>query len=544
MVSNNNVPSHRTLAQLTTMHNPHLHEELSQNPATITVNTRFGPVTGGRASTGAAVFLEIPYALPPGRFEDPVPLPDDFKYEGKVYTQETRYGVQPTNDGQARDTPFEDKVGLGNPSENPLFLNIVAPPSFPEKQGFPVKIYIHGGFLQFGSPHTLGSQAQYIAAGRSEVWVNIGYRLSAFGFLACDKPALKGNYGFKDQWVALEWVRANIAAFGGNSDDIQVTGLSAGAHSVHQLLHHASRLPEGQMAPFHSAVLQSNAILTNPQTPEEYRPQFIALCRALDLDPEAPDILETLRDPIKVPWSSITHVIETDALGTYGTFRGCLSGDWLAVSPDPVTWQRSGGLAKGLREHGVRSIVVGDLSEEWYLYSIAHPIQTIGDIAPNLRRYVPTDVVDGFLGKWRKIPEDKGSEEAQKVYGEILSCLQVHLPIRLLVEDLHAAEFPVFRYTIEWTPEQNHIEGYVTHGTDRCLWALRIPTLEPHQVEIAKRWLNRISMEIKEMEKEGKPLRDVKTVLTLGKDTEIRWLEDKRWDEVMALKSILVSNKC
>jgi len=70
-------------------------------------------------------------------------------------------------------------------------------------------------FLQFGSPHGLSSQAQYIAAERSEVWVNVGYRLSAFGFLACDEPKLNGNYGLKDQWLALEWVKANIAVFGG-----------------------------------------------------------------------------------------------------------------------------------------------------------------------------------------------------------------------------------------------------------------------------------------------------------------------------------------
>jgi len=77
--------------------------------------------------------------------------------------------------------------------------------------------------------------------------VNIGYRLSAFGFLACDKPRIEGNFGFKDQWMALEWVYENIYAFGGATDallpgalsfsnshstgdpeNIQVTGLSAG----------------------------------------------------------------------------------------------------------------------------------------------------------------------------------------------------------------------------------------------------------------------------------------------------------------------------
>jgi len=75
--------------------------------------------------------------------------------------------------------------------------------------------------------------------------VNVGYRLSAFGFLASDKPRVSGNYGFKDQWLALEWIKANIEAFGGlkytrylclkmltiysgDPTDIQLTGLSAG----------------------------------------------------------------------------------------------------------------------------------------------------------------------------------------------------------------------------------------------------------------------------------------------------------------------------
>lgn len=61
------------------------------------------------------------------------------------------------------------------------------------------------------------SQAQYIATERSEIWVNVAYRLSAFGFLACDEPRVDGNFGFKDQWLALQWVKGNIKAFGGES---------------------------------------------------------------------------------------------------------------------------------------------------------------------------------------------------------------------------------------------------------------------------------------------------------------------------------------
>jgi hypothetical protein len=200
---------------------------------------------------------------------------------------------------------------------------------------------------------------------------------------------------------------------------------------------------------------------TVPKTAAGYRWQFQALCRALDLDPGAPDVLDTLRNPSKVPWSNITGVIDskTDVLGEYSTFRGCLSEDWLPLSPDPMTWQRSGEFASNLKVHGVQSIVVGDLTEEWYLYSIAHPIKTPQDIAPNLRRYFPDDFVRRIIDKWGMLPDNAGSEEAQRMYGEILSFGQVHLPVRLLVRDLQNARFPVLRYEIGWTPEQNRVEG-------------------------------------------------------------------------------------
>ncbi|KDR80904.1 hypothetical protein GALMADRAFT_241413 [Galerina marginata CBS 339.88] len=515
----------------------HLHDELARNSDRVIVQTAFGDVVGGRATNGSAIFLEVPYALPPGRFEDPVPLPKDYRYESREYLRETAYAVQPMNDGQAAGTAFEDKVGYGQPSENPLFLNIALPPSFPVSKGFPVKVYIHGGFLQFGSPHSLGSQAQYIAAERSEIWVNVGYRLSAFGFIASDRPKLTGNYGFKDQWLALEWIKANIAAFGGNPNDIQLTGLSAGAHSVHQLLHHVSLLPSGTQAPFDSAILQSNALLTDPKTPLELRPQFDELCRALKLDPDAPDILPTLRDPSKVPWESITKVIETD-LGHFGTFRGCLSEDWISVDPGPMEWQRSGGLARGLLAHGVRSVVVGDLTEEWYLYSIAHPINGPLDILPNLERYFPTDIAKKMVGVFPQLPANAGSEESTRLYGDIMSVGQVHLPVRLLAKDLESSGYPILRYEIRWSPEQHRPFGYVTHGCDRILWALRKPDLLPEQFEIARLWLNNISDEVEEMNS-GKSCHNSRRMLTLNEDKSISWTSDSKWEAILKFEGIL-----
>ncbi|KIM39628.1 hypothetical protein M413DRAFT_447103 [Hebeloma cylindrosporum] len=516
----------------------HLHDELAKNPARVTVQTAFGPVVGGRATNGSVVFLEIPFALPPGRFEDPVPLPRGHRYERKEYIRETVYAVQPMNDGVAQGSRFKDKVGYGKPSENPLLLNIVIPPTFPKQRNFPVKVYVHGGFLQFGSPHSVGSQAQHIAAERSEIWVNIGYRLSVFGFLASKTPSLTGNYGFKDQWLALEWISANIEAFGGNPQDIQLTGLSAGAHSVHQLLHHASLLPKGRKAPFQTVVMQSNAMLTDSKSQSELQPQFNALCIALDLNPDSPDILTTLRDPARVSWESIIKVIETDTLGPFGTFRGCLSEDWISTNPGPMEWQKSGGLAHGLKARGVRAVVIGDLTEEWYLYSIAHPIRGPQDVLPNLERYFPTDVAKQMIEIFPKLPPSADAKAAAKLYGDIVSFGQVHLPVRMFARDMEINGLPVLRYEIRWTPERYRPLGYVTHGCDRILWALRIPSLEPSQVEVARSWLTKVAEEFEAMSS-GKTCYNSQRLLTLKEDTTIEWTDDTKWDKLMKLHDIL-----
>lgn len=170
--------------------------------------------------------------------------------------------------------------------------------------------------------------------------------------------------------------------------------------------------------------------------------------------------MSTLRDPEKIPYSTITHVIETDAIGVeYGTFRGCLDGTWLSYSPDPMTWQRSGGFAKALWDKGVRSVIVGDLTEEWYLYSIAHPLTSPKDIAPNLSRYYPDDVVQRMMGMYKTLSDNATIPEIERLFGEMLSDGQVHLPVRLLARDLCNAGFPVLRYEIRWTPEQMRPKG-------------------------------------------------------------------------------------
>jgi hypothetical protein len=198
------------------------------------------------------------------------------------------------------------------------------------------------------------------------------------------------------------------------------------------------------------------------------------LCTALDLDASSPDILDVLRDSARVPTEKLTHNIETERLGKHSTFRGVLSGSWWAhasaAADDPMAWQRSGALARALREKGVRRIVLGDLTEEWYLYSIAHDLAPASDgtfaagMLDDVARYFPRPIVERLVRAYEGWPPPAGTprEDAQALFGRILADGQVHLPVRVLERDLTSAaaregDMPslhVVRYEIRWTPEQ------------------------------------------------------------------------------------------
>jgi acetylcholinesterase len=87
------------------------------------------------------------------------------------------------------------------------------------------------------------------------VLVTIQYRLGAFGFLALDTPDVPGNAGFKDQNLALKWIKINIKRFGGDPDKVTFAGLSAGAHSV--TAHMISPMSEGL---FNNVIAVSGAL--------------------------------------------------------------------------------------------------------------------------------------------------------------------------------------------------------------------------------------------------------------------------------------------
>ena len=130
-------------------------------------------------------------------------------------------------------------------SEDCLSLNVWTPelPETPTSQPGrrrPVMVFIHGGGFTSGSGSVFLYRGGNLVRNGDAVVVTINYRLGALGFLGhrslTDPDGLVGNWGIDDQHAALMWVRDNIAAFGGDPDNVTIFGESAGAFSVATLL--------------------------------------------------------------------------------------------------------------------------------------------------------------------------------------------------------------------------------------------------------------------------------------------------------------------
>ncbi|MFI1363103.1 carboxylesterase/lipase family protein [Streptomyces griseochromogenes] len=204
----------------------------SQAPVTETagpvVRTASGAVRG-RREDGLAVFRGIPFAEPPvgeARFQAPRPAR---AWDGtrEAYAFGPPPPQEPGITGR-KDVPAPDPTGVGW-----LTVNVWTPDPDPSSAR-PVMVWIYGGAFRMGHAGQPGYDAQHIARDGDVVVVTFNYRVGTEGFARLDgAPA---NRGLLDQVAALEWVRANIAAFGGDPEQVTVFGESAGAGSVASLL--------------------------------------------------------------------------------------------------------------------------------------------------------------------------------------------------------------------------------------------------------------------------------------------------------------------
>ena len=140
-------------------------------------------------------------------------------------------------------------------SEDCLFLNVFTPDTAKEGDELPVLVYIHGGGFTGGCGHEKHFDGP-VWPRKGIIGVTLNYRLGPMGFVCLpeleEEAGFTGNYGLYDQMTAISWVRDNIAAFGGDPENITIMGQSAGAASVQMLCQ--SPLTEGL---FHKAVMSS-----------------------------------------------------------------------------------------------------------------------------------------------------------------------------------------------------------------------------------------------------------------------------------------------
>ncbi|MHA2180604.1 MAG: carboxylesterase/lipase family protein [Promethearchaeota archaeon] len=215
----------------------------------VLVQTKYGLVSGF-SDKGSWCWKGIPYADPPiGSLRWKAPL-DPTPWIGTRKTK--KFGSS-----AAQVMPFLGPIG----SEDCLYLNIWRPKT-PENN-LPVYLYIHGGGNSIGSSAEVGYYGNAVIEKSNLLYVSVNYRLGPMGWFLHHavtnngSPEDKsGNFGTLDLIKALEWVRDNIEAFGGDPKNVTIAGESGGAFNVLSLL--ISPLAKGL---FHHAIAESGLSL-------------------------------------------------------------------------------------------------------------------------------------------------------------------------------------------------------------------------------------------------------------------------------------------
>ena len=294
---------------------------------TPTVRVTAGLLAGSELTTDSGPvtrYAGIPYAQPPVgdlRFAAPQPAkPWDGTYDA------TAFGPSPIQDTSPAATDTVPGMRPTQTSEDCLSLNVWTPGGA-EGRGLPVLVWIYGGGFSTGGTEFETYDAANLAAEQQVVVVSVNYRVGALGFLDLrehggDQIGAVTNVGLRDQLLALEWVRDNVASFGGDPQRITIFGESAGAGSVIQLVGTGSRL-------FHRAIAQSPGVGFTQQPKVSSK-----VARAL-LDRLGAEDAKSLLD---VPADKLLEAqiaVATDLLGSIGAmvFHPYVDDDLVRATP-------------------------------------------------------------------------------------------------------------------------------------------------------------------------------------------------------------------
>ncbi|WP_431278585.1 carboxylesterase/lipase family protein [Leifsonia poae] len=225
----------------------------------------------------------IPYAAPPVgelRFRAPAPV---VPWDGVRDASQLGAEAPQTLRRRLRGVPFSFAT-----DEDCLTVNVQAPAG--AEHPLPVMVFIHGGGYSQGSSREFSGQGQSFVLTQRAVYVSFNYRLGPLGYLdftsySTPERPIENNLGLRDQVAVLQWVRDNIAGFGGDPDNVTVFGESAGGNAVVALL--ATPAAEGLFA---RAIAQSAppSAIYRPAITGVWAAEFVEILRGI-VPSSAPD---------------------------------------------------------------------------------------------------------------------------------------------------------------------------------------------------------------------------------------------------------------
>lgn len=268
-------------------------------------------------------------------------------------------------------------------SEDCLYLNVWTQ-SAERGANRPVMVWIHGGGFTFGSGSSQLYQAERFVSGRDVVVVSVNYRMGLFGFMELGhldaELAGSANNGLRDQIAALQWVRDNIAHFGGDPGNVTIFGESAGSMSVSLLM----TAPEASGL-FHRAIAQSGST-NGAHPPERAEANARLLVDSLGLSTVAELRALDAAELLHAQGRSLLEAMQASTLIEAGSAMAGLPwapvADGRLIPLDPL-----GALAGGCA-HGV-DVLAGSNVDEWTLFAMLDGSIDAGELEVRLARLTP-----------------------------------------------------------------------------------------------------------------------------------------------------------
>lgn len=498
--------------------------------ASVQVVTSIGVIQGNDKGSYHE-YLGIPYIEPPVnelRFKPPVPK--------RPMSQE--FNATQFSAGCPQRCELPPRTCPEVLKEDCVTLNIYKPASATPSSRLPVLVFFPGGHFEQGGAGVTLYDGQFLVNQGNFILVTVSYRLGALGWLAHTDFGMKGNLGLMDQREALHFIRKNIIFFGGNENNITISGQSAGAVSVAG--HLISKKSSGL---FHSAIINSDPLVI-PMQNSEYATSIgkrfaeQLKCTTFECIQNAP-----IDAVLEAQYESTRVLNKSAPLVAFMELTVYVDGE--DITQNALDAFREGNFADV-------PIIIGSTSEEALIFimqALAKEMSTVeyvafltaifyprGAIAEVLYQYPPSPVI----GDKRPLLATMGTEY-------IFFC-----PTRYsITQGLKHRKNPIYAYEFNqtipgelWGPLYNYCTGKVCHGSDLAYWFQSLRTAGVPVSENESNLMKLMTDYVTNFLYTGNPSKGPKTVQEWPKFDEVNTPYMSFYSEKSEVRKDLHKQKC